>query len=74
MIRGMNKEKTSKGMIVGAYGWMIEIAVETNENNKSKEALAIVATRDGAWRRSVIGVERVRRRETKVLLEHCRQN
>ena len=28
MITGMNKEKTSKGMILGAYGRMIDIAVE----------------------------------------------
>jgi hypothetical protein len=28
MITGMNKEKTSKGMIFGAYGRMIDIAVE----------------------------------------------
>jgi hypothetical protein len=27
-IIGMNKEKTSKGMILGAYGRMIDIAVE----------------------------------------------
>lgn len=28
MITGMNKEKTSKGMILGAYGRMIDNAVE----------------------------------------------
>jgi hypothetical protein len=28
MITGMNKEKTNKGMILGAYGRMIDNAVE----------------------------------------------
>ena len=62
IIRGMNKEKTNKGMIVGAYGRMIDIAVETKEENVLKEALAVAATRDDGWRRSAIqvDVERVR--------------
>jgi hypothetical protein len=57
MIRGMNKEKTSKGMIVGAYGRMIDIAVETKEKNILKNALVIAAARDDAWRRSAIDVD-----------------
>ena len=57
MITGMNKEKTSKGMILGAYGRKIDIAVETKWINELKEALMITATQDDAWRRSAIDVE-----------------
>lgn len=31
MTTGMNKEKTSKGMTLGAYVQIIDIAVEINE-------------------------------------------
>ena len=57
MITGMNKEKTSKGMILGAYGRMIDIALEIKYMSELKEALVIAATQDDAWRRSAIDVE-----------------
>ena len=57
MITGMNKEKTSKGIILGAYGRMIDIAVEIKWMKKLKEALVITATQDDTCRRSAIDDE-----------------
>ena len=48
MITGMNKEKTSKGMILGAYGRMIDIVVEIKRMSELKEALVITAIQDDA--------------------------